>query len=121
MIDLAEPPSPTELTLTEVYGANGSAPGDQGDTLCYSAAAADVDGDGRIDLITNEMTGNGAGGSPRNVGNLILLSGAILGLEPAPVPAIPTSALPVLGVLLLLGSLFHSIGKPKPRVRAEGS
>ena len=105
------------LTLTEVYGANGSVAGDTGDILCYSAAAGDVNADGRDDLITNEMTGNGAGGSPVDVGNLIVLSGQILGIGPPPIPTTPSWALAVLGVLLLLGSLFQL----RARLRVGGA
>ena len=58
-IDLALP-LPVGVRATEVIGAHGTAGSDIGDVLCYSAAAADLDGDGRVDVITNEMLGNGA-------------------------------------------------------------
>lgn len=51
---------------------------DAGDTLCYSAAAGDVDGDGSHDLITNEMVGNGSGPAAVDVGNLVVFSGAFI-------------------------------------------
>ncbi len=61
-----------------VEGAMGSKTSDAGDTLCYSAAAADLDGDGFIDLIVNEMAGNGLADDTVDVGNMLLISGAIL-------------------------------------------
>jgi hypothetical protein len=73
--------------VTEVLGARGrdfSVPGplgnpfDEGDTLCYSAAAGDVDGDGKTDLLTNEMVGNGLAPDAVDVGNLVILSGELL-------------------------------------------
>ena len=71
-------PASTSVRITEFYGANGRMGSDEGDTLAYSAAAADVDGDGRPDLITNEMVGNGASAGTEDVGNLIVLSGKLL-------------------------------------------
>jgi len=79
-------PRPAQQRIIEVHGANGGSSGDAGDTLSYSAAAGDVDGDGRIDLITNEMVGNGVAPGAVDVGNLIVLSGAGL-LAPPSVPA----------------------------------
>ncbi|GJM24675.1 MAG: hypothetical protein DHS20C16_10900 [Phycisphaerae bacterium] len=61
-----------------VEGAFGSATRDAGDTLCYSAAAADLDGDGYTDLIVNEMAGNGLADDTVDVGNMLLISGAAL-------------------------------------------
>jgi hypothetical protein len=61
-----------------VEGAFGSATRDAGDTLCYSAAAADLDGDGYTDLIVNEMAGNGLAEDSVDVGNMLLISGAAL-------------------------------------------
>jgi hypothetical protein len=77
LIDLAPGnlPSPNSMSIVEVYGALGGN-GDEGDTLCYSAASGDVDGDGRADIITNEMLGNGV--ATVDDGNLIILSGALL-------------------------------------------
>jgi hypothetical protein len=71
-------PSPAELRFTLVRGALGTERSDQGDTLCYSAAAGDVDGDGKTDLIGNEMLGNGVAAEHVDVGNLILVSGEVL-------------------------------------------
>ncbi|MEZ4272289.1 MAG: hypothetical protein R3C68_12930 [Myxococcota bacterium] len=61
-----------------IDGARGSNNQRDGDTLGYSAAIGDVDGDGRMDLILNEMLGDGLGPGTVNVGNLLLLSGAML-------------------------------------------
>ncbi|MEM7356464.1 MAG: integrin alpha [Acidobacteriota bacterium] len=71
-------PSPSVLRITEVQGAVGSFGPDTGDTLGYSAAAGDVDGDGLTDLVINEMVGNGAAPFAVDVGNLILISGRAL-------------------------------------------
>jgi len=70
-------PEPTALRIAVVAGARGNDGADVGDTLAYSAAAGDVDGDGRDDLITNEMQGNGVAPAAEDVGNLIVVSGAL--------------------------------------------
>ena len=72
-------PPPATLRMTVLDGAFGTSGFDAGDTLSYSAAAADVDGDGRTDLITNEMLGNGVAPAAEDKGNLIVVSGARLG------------------------------------------
>jgi len=75
-IDLAPAsfPSSNDISIIEVYGANGNAPGgDSGDTLSYSGAFGDMNGDGILDIITNEMKGNGSSPSAVDVGNLLLL------------------------------------------------
>lgn len=78
-IDLATSNRPASFAITDVYGARGrSSPDDAGDTLMYSAAAADLDGDGRSELIVNEMRGNGEAAGAIDVGNLIIISGAIV-------------------------------------------
>ncbi len=77
-VDLRSVPAELALDLVAVYGAHGSFGADRGDTLCYSAAAGDLDNDGRADLIANEMVGNGLGPDATNVGNLVLLSGQLL-------------------------------------------
>lgn len=72
-LDPAHYPDRAEVQVLEIYGANGSSAGDGGDTLCYSAADGDINGDGVIDIITNEMLGNGAQPGTEDVGNLILV------------------------------------------------
>lgn len=71
-------PLPDVLRVTEVQGARGQAGPDFGDTLGYSATAADMNGDGRTDLISNEMLGNGFAPEAIDHGNLIVLDGAAL-------------------------------------------
>jgi hypothetical protein len=72
LIDLApgETPDATEVEILELYGAHA------GDVLCYSAGRGDHDGDGRADLIVNEMKGDGT--SVNDVGNLIVIGGPLL-------------------------------------------
>jgi hypothetical protein len=72
-IDLRAPPPREALDLLPVFGAHGSFGADRGDTLCYSAATGDLDGDGRSDLIVNEMVGNGVAADAVNVGNLLVI------------------------------------------------
>jgi len=89
-IDLRAPPPRPALDLLPVYGAHGSFGIDRGDTLCYSAAAGDLDGDGRTDLIVNEMVGNGVAEDAINVGNLLAIGAPIAGpLGPDTGPATP--------------------------------
>lgn len=78
LIDLAPAnfPSPDLVRITEIRGAHGTLSGDVGDTLAYSAAAGDLDDDGLIDLITNEMVGNGVAPGTVDVGNLIVINAA---------------------------------------------
>ena len=66
-------PGPSVVRIAQIEGAKGRAGADEGDILCYSAAAADVAGDGRPDLVTNEMQGNGS--ATVDAGNLIISSG----------------------------------------------
>ena len=78
-------PSPDVVRITELHGARGSIGGDRGDTLCYSASAGDLDGDGLTDFITNEMTGNGVGEGTEDVGNLIVISGQLISSAAPPI------------------------------------
>ncbi len=80
LIDLAPAalPPASEVRIAEIYGAHGNMPGDSGDVLCYSAAAGDIDDDGRTDIITNEMLGNGVAPGTTDTGNLIVLGGSLL-------------------------------------------
>lgn len=81
VVDLQEglKPDPTEIQITDILGAAGEqASNDRGDTLMYSATAADMDGDGRDDLIVNEMRGNGIAAGALDVGNVVIISGALL-------------------------------------------
>ena len=72
-------PDPAVFAITDIYGANGErSVDDAGDTLMYSAAAADMDRDGKIDLIINEMRGNGVSPTALDVGNLLIISGEIV-------------------------------------------
>jgi hypothetical protein len=72
-------PSPSTFAITDILGAaGGTASADHGDTLMYSGTSADIDGDGRLDLIINEMQGNGVGAGTEDVGNLIIVSGSII-------------------------------------------
>jgi hypothetical protein len=71
-------PPPATVRMAALYGAFGTVGTDAGDTLSYSAAAADVDGDGRTDLIANEMQGDGSSPAAEDTGNLIVVSGARL-------------------------------------------
>ena len=80
-----ELPAADVMRILEIQGANGNRGNDTGDTLAYSAAAADLDDDGRTDLISNEMVGNGVAPDTVDVGNLILLSGRLLSGDDGPV------------------------------------
>ncbi len=81
LIDLlpGQQPTPDQVRFTEIQGANGTVGSDTGDTLGYSAAAGDIDGDGTVDLIINEMVGNGQTAGAVDVGNLILINGLAIG------------------------------------------
>ena len=81
LIDLApaQLPPPEVVRVAMIQGARGDGGGgDTGDTLGYSAAAGDVDGDGLSDLIINEMVGNGLSPGTIDVGNLIVVGGRAL-------------------------------------------
>lgn len=62
-------PDASLVRISEVHGVQA------GDVLCYSADAGDHDGDGRDDLIVNEMLGDGLQPGTVDVGNLIVVSG----------------------------------------------
>ncbi len=67
-------PDDEDISIIEIYGANGQGvQGDSGDTLAYSGAFGDMNGDGAIDIITNEMEGNGTAPGTTDVGNLLLI------------------------------------------------
>lgn len=72
-------PDGNVFRFAEIRAASGGGIGDSPDTLCYSAAAGDIDGDGKTDLITNEMLGNGTAPGVVDVGNLIIIDGNYLG------------------------------------------
>lgn len=83
-VDLQEgmKPNPADLRITDILGANGEqSADDKGDTLMYSAASADMDGDGHDDLIINEMRGNGVAAPALDVGNLLIIGGAAIPKE----------------------------------------
>ncbi len=86
VIDTAPGAFPTQdqVRITEIQGALGRTGSDEGDTLCYSAAAGDINGDGKTDVITNEMVGNGIAPGTIDAGNLIVLSGSFI--SPARIP-----------------------------------
>ena len=77
-------PRPPGLRSADVHGAEGTLGTDAGDTLCYSAAAGDVDHDGRVDLILNEMLGDGLLPAAEDTGTLIVLGGAIFAANAVP-------------------------------------
>jgi hypothetical protein len=88
-IDLAPgalPPA-EDVRIALILGAHGSAGGDTGDTLCYSGLSGDMDGDGRPDLIINEMVGNGVLPAAEDVGNLLFISATRLLDPPTPTAA----------------------------------
>jgi hypothetical protein len=64
-------PDSTAVQAHEIYGAEGAG-GGAGDVLCYSAASADMNGDGVPDLIINEMQGDGS--AVNDVGNLLIIN-----------------------------------------------
>ena len=73
-IDLrwGQQPDPMDVRISEVHGVKA------GDVLCYSADAADYDGDGVDDLIVNEMLGDGILPEDANTGNVIVISGTLI-------------------------------------------
>ncbi|MDA0990433.1 MAG: hypothetical protein O3A51_06745, partial [Verrucomicrobia bacterium] len=69
-------PSSNDVRVVLISGALGTAGFNNGDVLCYSSHVGDLDADGRSDLIVNEMRGDGPGGIPEDVGNMLLISGS---------------------------------------------
>lgn len=69
-------PSSDDVQIYEIYGGYGQGGTDDGDILCYSAASADMTNDGIIDLIVNEMKGDGS--SVADVGNLLIINSRVL-------------------------------------------
>jgi hypothetical protein len=108
-IDLAALPA-MGVRIAAVFGANGNVGIDAGDVLSYSAAAGDLNGDGRVDIITNEMQGDGVLPAAEDVGNLLLISGRVLAGETVGGRIrYYGSDLPVAGVTVdLLGTSNHS-------------
>lgn len=84
-IDLAANALPEEVRIAHVLGGRGNTVVDLGDTLGYSLGVGDANGDGTVDIITNEMQGNG--GRLLDVGNLVVLSGRALLAPPVGVDA----------------------------------
>lgn len=80
-------PLPELLEVSEIHGALGRNGDDEGDTLGYSADSFDLDGDGRTDLVTNEMVGNGISPDTVDAGNLLVVRGA--GIRPPSSPPTP--------------------------------
>ncbi len=69
-------PDASLARISEVHGVQA------GDILGYSADAGDHDGDGRDDLIINEMLGDGLAPGTADVGNLIVVSGDLIAALP---------------------------------------
>lgn len=63
-------PDPADVQIYEIWGAKVQ------DVLCYSAAPGDITGDGRPDIVTNEMKGDGS--IKNDVGNLLVIDSLIL-------------------------------------------
>ena len=69
VIDLGNIPSPATFRVAEIDGK------EEDDVLAYSVASGELDGDGRDDVVINEMKGDAP--SNTNVGNLLLISGRL--------------------------------------------
>jgi hypothetical protein len=65
-------PSSADVQIHEIYGGSGLGGSRGGDVLCYSAASGDMNNDGVIDLIVNEMQGDGS--SSVDAGNLLIIN-----------------------------------------------
>ncbi len=102
-----EPPE-SEIAILEVVGAHGEDGTDSGDTLSYSGAPADWDGDGRTDIVTNEMLGNGATAGAVDTGNFIVLSGRLL-FPVSPIPLLPVGAVGLFAGLLGIAGIARLV------------
>ena len=71
-------PATAEMRITQIDAAKGTDGANRPDTLSYSAAAGDLNGDGYTDLIANEMIGDGLSPAAVDAGNLLLISGTAL-------------------------------------------
>lgn len=69
-------PSSSDVQIHEIYGGSGEGGGGGGDVLCYSAASGDMTGDGVVDMIVNEMQGDGS--SSVDAGNLLIINSSVL-------------------------------------------
>lgn len=67
VVDLANIPAPATFRVAEIDGK------EEEDVLAYSVASGDLNGDGRDDLVINEMKGDAP--SATSVGNLLLIAG----------------------------------------------
>jgi len=76
-------PSSADVQIHEIYGGSGIGGGGGGDVLCYSAASGDMNNDGVVDLIVNEMQGDGSSAEDFDVGNLLIINSRVLFKEPA--------------------------------------
>ncbi len=86
-------PDATAARVVQIHGAQGTAGSDAGDVLAYSAAGGDVDGDGRDDIVTNEMMGNGTSAAAEDVGNMLAISGTLIVGPDAPPSCTPDPGL----------------------------
>jgi len=76
-LNLTNLPGSEVMRIALIQGAHGTSGSDRGDILCYSAASGDINGDGRLDLIVNEMAGNAVAGT-EDVGNMIVIDSTSL-------------------------------------------
>jgi len=76
-------PSSADVQIHEIYGGSGIGGGGGGDVLCYSAASGDMNNDGVLDMIVNEMQGDGSSDDDFDVGNLLIINSRVLFKEPA--------------------------------------
>ncbi len=85
-------PGASQMRITRIDAANGLNGNNGPDTLCYSAASGDINGDGVEDLIVNEMIGDGISPGTVDVGNLLIFSGPSLARPRSPaLGAIPSA------------------------------